>query len=54
MTTEEAMGCGGVLRDEEGNVRALFSGLCDAINADSTELGAIITALDVIIEIGRP
>ncbi|MBA0655935.1 hypothetical protein Goklo_008351 [Gossypium klotzschianum] len=25
LATEEAMGCGGVLRDEEGNVRALFS-----------------------------
>ncbi|KAK5834390.1 hypothetical protein PVK06_018268 [Gossypium arboreum] len=45
MATEEAMGCGGVLRDKEGNVRALFSGPCDAINADSTELGAIITSL---------
>ncbi|XP_017604650.1 uncharacterized protein LOC108451476 [Gossypium arboreum] len=41
MATEEAMGCG----DKEGNVRALFSGPCDAINADSTELGAIITSL---------
>ncbi|MFQ6664218.1 hypothetical protein Gotur_031401 [Gossypium turneri] len=30
------MGCGGVLRDEEGNVRALFSRPCDAIDADST------------------
>ncbi|XP_040966952.1 proton pump-interactor BIP131-like [Gossypium hirsutum] len=52
MATKEAMGCGGVLRDKEGNVRALFSGPCDAINADSTELGAIITSLYVIIEIG--
>ncbi|TYI71810.1 hypothetical protein E1A91_D07G015500v1 [Gossypium mustelinum] len=52
MATEEAMGCGGVLRDEERNVRALFSGPCDAIDADLAKLGAIITALDVIIEIG--
>ncbi|MBA0562785.1 hypothetical protein Golob_007807 [Gossypium lobatum] len=29
------MGCGGVLRDEEGNVRALFLRPCDAIDADS-------------------
>ncbi|TYH38544.1 hypothetical protein ES332_D12G117400v1 [Gossypium tomentosum] len=40
LATEEAMGCGGVLRDEEGNVRALFS------------RPSIITSLDVIIEIG--
>ncbi|MFQ6633687.1 hypothetical protein Gotur_010980, partial [Gossypium turneri] len=38
----------------EGTVRTLFSGPCDAIDADSAELGAIISALDVIIEIGRP
>ncbi|KAH1057927.1 hypothetical protein J1N35_035992 [Gossypium stocksii] len=52
MAIEEAMDCGGVLRDEEGTVRALFLRPCDAIDADSAELGAIITALDVIIEIG--
>ncbi|KAG4148361.1 hypothetical protein ERO13_D05G282050v2 [Gossypium hirsutum] len=52
MATEEATGCGGVLRGEEGTVRALFSGPCDAIDAYSVELGAIITALDVIVEIG--
>ncbi|KAK5835102.1 hypothetical protein PVK06_010788 [Gossypium arboreum] len=51
MTIGEAMGYGGVLRDEEGNVRALFSGPCDAIDVDSSELRAIITTLDVIIEI---
>ncbi|KAB2075143.1 hypothetical protein ES319_A07G201200v1 [Gossypium barbadense] len=52
MATEEAMGCGSMLRDEDELVRALFLGPCDAIDADSVELGAIIIALDVIIEIG--
>ncbi|KAK5830346.1 hypothetical protein PVK06_014140 [Gossypium arboreum] len=47
------MGCRGFLRDDEGNVRALFSGSCDTIDTDSAELGVIITAFDVIIEIGR-
>ncbi|KAH1064470.1 hypothetical protein J1N35_029457, partial [Gossypium stocksii] len=42
----------GVLRDEEGIVRALFSGPSDAWDAKSTELGAIITALDVFIDMG--
>ncbi|MBA0802655.1 hypothetical protein Gohar_012933, partial [Gossypium harknessii] len=28
----------------EGTVRTLFSGPCDAIDADSAELGAIISA----------
>ncbi|MFQ6647445.1 hypothetical protein Gotur_021622 [Gossypium turneri] len=54
MATEEATGCGGFLRDEEETVRVLFSGPCDAIDANSIELGAIITALDVIIEMRRP
>ncbi|KAH1064401.1 hypothetical protein J1N35_029388 [Gossypium stocksii] len=52
MATEEATGCGGVLRDKEEIVKALFSGPCDAIDAYLAELGAIIIALDVIIEIG--
>ncbi|KAK5786901.1 hypothetical protein PVK06_041550 [Gossypium arboreum] len=52
IVAKEATGCGGVLRDEEGTVRALFSGPCDAIDADAAKLGAIITMLDVIIEIG--
>ncbi|KAH1130478.1 hypothetical protein J1N35_001856 [Gossypium stocksii] len=45
-------GSGGVLRDEEEIVRALFSGPSDACYADSAELGEIVTALDVFIEIG--
>ncbi|MBA0692314.1 hypothetical protein Goari_009885 [Gossypium aridum] len=52
MATEEATGCGGVPRDKEGTITALFPGPCDAIDAYSAELGAIITALDVIIKIG--
>ncbi|TYH25372.1 hypothetical protein ES288_A03G162700v1 [Gossypium darwinii] len=42
---------GGVMRDEEGIVRALFSGPNDACDAETAELGAIITALDVFIDI---
>ncbi|KAG8479517.1 hypothetical protein CXB51_029295 [Gossypium anomalum] len=51
IAAEEATGCGGVLRDKQGVVRVLFSGPY-AIVADAAELGAIITMLDVIIEIG--
>ncbi|KAK5838826.1 hypothetical protein PVK06_007566 [Gossypium arboreum] len=42
---------GGVMRDEEGIVRALFSGPNDTCDAETAELGAIITALDVFIDI---
>ncbi|TYJ28564.1 hypothetical protein E1A91_A06G008500v1 [Gossypium mustelinum] len=49
---EGVQGGGGVLRGEDGIVRALFSGPIDAGDAESTELGAIIIALDIIIEIG--
>ncbi|TYH21059.1 hypothetical protein ES288_A04G012500v1 [Gossypium darwinii] len=48
---EGVQGGGGVLRGEDGIVRALFSGPIDAGDAESTELGAIIIALDIIIEI---
>ncbi|KAH1064465.1 hypothetical protein J1N35_029452 [Gossypium stocksii] len=47
-----AFGGGGVLRDKKGIVRALFSGPSDACDAESAELGAIITALDVFIDMG--
>ncbi|TYI20105.1 hypothetical protein ES332_A07G212600v1 [Gossypium tomentosum] len=43
--SEGASGCGGVMRDEEGSVRVFFSGPYYA-------LGAVITALDIFIEIG--
>ncbi|KAK5823825.1 hypothetical protein PVK06_018588 [Gossypium arboreum] len=49
---EGVQGGGGVLRGEDGIVRALFSSPIDAGDAESTELGAIIIALDIIIEIG--
>ncbi|KAK5847270.1 hypothetical protein PVK06_003575 [Gossypium arboreum] len=49
---EGVQGGGGVLRGEAGIVRALFSGPIDAGDSESTELGAIIIALDIIIEIG--
>ncbi|KAK5773308.1 hypothetical protein PVK06_049614 [Gossypium arboreum] len=40
------------MKDEEGIVRALFSGPSDACDAESAELGAIITAMDVFTDIG--
>ncbi|KAG8500277.1 hypothetical protein CXB51_003723 [Gossypium anomalum] len=49
---EGAWGGGGVLRDEDGIVRALFSGPFDVGDSESTKSGAIITALDIFIEIG--
>ncbi|KAK5795505.1 hypothetical protein PVK06_036773 [Gossypium arboreum] len=52
IASEVALGGGGVLRDDEGIVRALFSSLNDACDIESAKLGAIITALDVFIKIG--
>ncbi|KAK5841694.1 hypothetical protein PVK06_004016 [Gossypium arboreum] len=49
---EGTRGGGGVMRNEEGIVRALFSGPIDAGDSESAVLGAIITALDIFIEIG--
>ncbi|TYH04630.1 hypothetical protein ES288_A08G021800v1 [Gossypium darwinii] len=49
---EGALGGGSVMRDDEGIVRALFSSPSDACDAKTAELGAIITTLDVFIEIG--
>ncbi|KAH1074703.1 hypothetical protein J1N35_027031 [Gossypium stocksii] len=52
LAIEGALGVGGMLRDEEGIVRALFSRPTDACDAESAELGAISTALDIFIEFG--
>ncbi|KAG8480367.1 hypothetical protein CXB51_024570 [Gossypium anomalum] len=52
VASEGESGCGGVMRDDEGIVRALFSGLSDACDAESAELGAIITAMENFNEIG--
>ncbi|KAG8497545.1 hypothetical protein CXB51_008888 [Gossypium anomalum] len=49
---EGESGVGGVMRDEKGIVRALFSGPSVACDAKSAELGAIITAMDVFNDIG--
>lgn len=43
---------GGVLRDNEGTARALFSGSSDAKYADFTEVGAIKVALDLVESMG--
>ncbi|KAG8473346.1 hypothetical protein CXB51_035460 [Gossypium anomalum] len=48
--SESALGGRGVMRDEESIVRALFSGPSDTCDAETAELGTIITALDVFIE----
>lgn len=52
MAMEEATGCGGVLRDEKRIARALFSGPCEARDANSAKIEAIIIGLDVIITMG--
>ncbi|KAL4383177.1 hypothetical protein GQ457_15G029590 [Hibiscus cannabinus] len=46
----EAAGCGGVLRLEDGTVRALFSGPVEGSGSDFAELTAIKTALEVFAE----
>lgn len=50
--SEGITGLGGVLRDEEGLARALFSGPSDADNAEFVEAAAIIAALDVFDRMG--
>ncbi|KAH1038273.1 hypothetical protein J1N35_040016 [Gossypium stocksii] len=52
LTVEGALEVGGVLRDEEGIVRALFSGPTDACDAESAELGVISTALGILFDFG--
>ncbi|KAK5837513.1 hypothetical protein PVK06_013323 [Gossypium arboreum] len=49
---EGESGVGGVMRDEEGIVRALFSGPSVACDMESAELEAIIIAMDVFNDIG--
>ncbi|TYJ41359.1 hypothetical protein E1A91_A03G015900v1 [Gossypium mustelinum] len=52
LALEGESGVGVVMRDEEGIVRALFSGLSIACDAEYTELGAIIIAMDVFNDKG--
>ncbi|KAH1129202.1 hypothetical protein J1N35_000580 [Gossypium stocksii] len=47
---ERAWGGGGMMRDEDGIVRAMISGPSNACDTETAELGAIVTALDVFIE----
>ncbi|KAK5844416.1 hypothetical protein PVK06_000554 [Gossypium arboreum] len=49
---EGESGIGGVMRDEEGTVRALFSGPSVACDAEYAELGAFIIAMDFFHDIG--
>lgn len=46
------MSCRGILRDEKGITRAIFSGSRVARDANSAENEAIITALDITCTIG--
>ncbi|TYI98808.1 hypothetical protein E1A91_D01G242900v1 [Gossypium mustelinum] len=49
---EDKAGCGGVLRDEEGVARSLFSGPIDAVASETTEVCVIKTALEMYIGMG--
>ncbi|KAH1063672.1 hypothetical protein J1N35_028659 [Gossypium stocksii] len=44
---EDEVGCGGVLRDSDGLIRALFSGPVAAKESFAAEVSAIIITLDV-------
>ncbi|KAH1084275.1 hypothetical protein J1N35_024036 [Gossypium stocksii] len=50
IASDGARGGGGVMRDEDGIVRAVFSRPSNAFDAKTAELEAIITALDVFIK----
>ncbi|KAB2063727.1 hypothetical protein ES319_A10G237100v1 [Gossypium barbadense] len=50
--SEGDAGCGGVLRNSEGVVRAMFSGLCAARESSAAEVGVVCLALEVFLEMG--
>lgn len=52
MLYEDAAGGGGVLRDDKGVARAIFSCPSEVKDAETAEVGAIITALGLISEMG--
>ncbi|KAE8725928.1 hypothetical protein F3Y22_tig00008013pilonHSYRG00240 [Hibiscus syriacus] len=45
-------GCGGILRDSKGNIKAKFSSPIHAENSDLAELLAIKTTLEILLETG--
>lgn len=49
---EDAMGSGGVLKDDKGIARAVFWGPSEAKDADIAEVGAIKIALDLVSSMG--
>ncbi|GMJ00607.1 hypothetical protein like AT4G29090 [Hibiscus trionum] len=49
---DQHAGCGGVLRTDSGDIRALFSGPIQPFSADFAELVALRTALEIFIEAG--
>ncbi|TYJ36095.1 hypothetical protein E1A91_A05G284600v1 [Gossypium mustelinum] len=46
---EDRVGCGGVLRDNEGVARALFFGSIATYDAEVAEIGAVKVALEVFL-----
>ncbi|KAG8473851.1 hypothetical protein CXB51_036041 [Gossypium anomalum] len=50
--SEGVAGCGGVLRNSEGVVRAVFSGPCAARESSAAEVGTVCLALEVFLEMG--
>lgn len=51
---EDVVRGGGVLRDEDGVVRAIFTGPSEEKDADMAEVGAIKVALDLFSGMGWP
>ncbi|XP_038993247.1 uncharacterized protein LOC120116941 [Hibiscus syriacus] len=49
---DSAVGCGGALRDNSGNIKAIFSGPREVVNSDFAEVVAIKTVLELFLEIG--
>lgn len=52
VANEDEVGCGGVLRDADGVVRALFSSPLVEKDSITAETGAIIIALDMYLALG--
>ncbi|KAH1040659.1 hypothetical protein J1N35_042402, partial [Gossypium stocksii] len=52
MESEGEVGCGGVLRNSEEVVRAVFSGPSAARESSAVEMGAVCLALEVFQEMG--
>ncbi|KAL4301919.1 hypothetical protein GQ457_10G006200 [Hibiscus cannabinus] len=47
---KNSAGCGGVLKNQNGEIKAIFSGLVNCVGLDFSRLSAIKSAMEIFIE----